>query len=83
MSYTLTLEPEVRSGAEAYAVKRGMTLDDVINSYLVLIAKLGRECNASRSKPKVSDYIGYGLKFDPEPKTTAEYMSEMREGESA
>lgn len=34
-----------------------------------------------RRKPKVSDFIGYGLKFDDKPMTTAEYMAEMREGE--
>jgi hypothetical protein len=35
-----------------------------------------------RTKPNVSDFIGYGLKFDNTPMTTAEYMAEMREGES-
>jgi len=38
---------------------------------------------ARRVRPNVSDFIGYGLKFDDRPTTTAEYMAEMREGETA
>ena len=83
MSYTMTLEPEVRRGAEAYAARRGMTLEGVINAYLVMISRSEAEHEVVRRRPKVSDFIGYGLKFDPGCTSTEEYMREMREGESA
>ena len=87
MSYTMTMEPEVSRGAEAYAARRGMTLEGVINAYLVVIAKRAADHTAEREvvrhRPKVSDFIGYGLKFDPGCTSTDEYMREMREGESA
>ena len=46
-----------------------------------LIEKEAARIRAERSrrvKPNVSDFIGYGLKFDDTPMTTAEYMAEMR-----
>ena len=67
MSYTLTMEPEVRRGAEEYAARRGMTLEDVINAYLVVIAKRAEDHTAEREvvrhRPKVSDFTRTGASF--------------------
>ena len=39
MSYTLTVPPSVVRGAETYADSRGVSLDDLLCDYLVMIAK--------------------------------------------
>ena len=46
-------------------------------------ARIRAEQLSRRVKPKVSDYIGYGLRFDDNVVTTTEYMAEVREGENA
>ena len=39
MSYTLAVPPSVVRGAETYADSRGVSLDDLVCDYLVMIAK--------------------------------------------
>ena len=35
----------------------------------------------SQKKPCIADFIGYGRRFNPEYRSTAEIMKELREGE--
>ena len=58
MSYTMTLEPEVRRGAEAYAARRGMTLEGVINAYLAVIAKKSEDPATERRHPSFMRFCG-------------------------
>ena len=58
MSYTMTMEPEVRRGAEAYAARRGMTLEGVINAYLIVIAKRAEDRVAERRRPSFMRFCG-------------------------
>lgn len=86
MSYTMTMEPEVQRGAEAYAARKGMTLEDVIKAYLVFIAKqeevIASSCHVGKAKRKSAiDLIGCCRHFNKEHRSTAEIMKELREGE--
>ena len=56
MSYTLTVPPSVVRGAETYADSRGMTLNDLVCDYLVMIAK--------DPEPPVRNRIQFGLLKD-------------------
>ena len=66
MSYTMTMEPRIRTAAEACAVKRGLTLEGLINSCLVMVIKeesegekLGRELDEVVSGLPVLDGAPY------------------------
>jgi hypothetical protein len=39
MSYTLTMEPDLKQKAEAYAARQGATLDGIIRAYLVSVVQ--------------------------------------------
>ena len=58
MSYTMTMEPEVQRGAEAYAAKRGMTLEGIINAYLVVLARRANEPVEERRRPSFMRFCG-------------------------
>ena len=49
--------------------------------YQVVLIKLEPN-TAVRSKPRVSDYLGYGRRFHPEYRSTDDVMKELREGET-
>ena len=52
-------------------------------SYQVILVKIGGQQTPQTSPRRRSarDLIGYGRKFDPEYRSTAEVMRELREGE--
>ena len=83
MSVALELPPvieeEVRCCANAQGVSFAQFLVEIVEKEVARI----RAERSKRRRPNVSDFIGYGLKFDDTPMTTAEYMAEMRDGESA
>jgi len=50
--------------------------------YQVILMKMGNTAEiVEPKKPRISDIIGYGRKFNPEYRSTAEVMKELREGE--
>jgi len=50
--------------------------------YQVILVKMATQAEAVVSqKPRISDFIGYGRKFNPAYRSTAEVMKELREGE--
>lgn len=50
--------------------------------YRIVILKMRKSAEAVEPpKPNVRDFIGYGRKFNPEYRSTAEIMKELREGE--
>ena len=52
--------------------------------YRVVLLKMGSPAGTvAPKKPNVRDFIGYGRKFNPEYRSTAEIMKELREGEEA
>ena len=51
-------------------------------TYHVILVKVGRDVTTDSPKRKSAvDLIGYGRKFNPEYRSTAEIMKELREGE--
>ena len=80
MSVALELPPVIEQEVRYCANARGISF---VQFLFELVEKEAARIRAERSrrvKPNVSDFIGYGLKFDDTPMTTAEYMAEMREG---
>jgi len=50
--------------------------------YRVVLLKMGSpKETVAANKPNVRDFIGYGRRFNPEYRSTAEIMKELREGE--
>ena len=50
--------------------------------YRAVLLKIGTTAEiAAPKKPNVRDFIGYGRRFNPEYRSTAEIMKELREGE--
>ena len=82
MSIALDLPPAVERDVRCCADARGISLAQLVFELVAKEAARIREERARRVKPNVCDFIGYGLKFDPTPMTTAQYMAEMREGEA-
>ena len=82
MSIALDLPPVIEQDVRYCANARGISLAHVVFELVEREAARIRSERASRVKPNVSDFIGYGLRFDDKPTTTAEYMAEMREGEA-
>ena len=39
MSYTMTMEPDLKHKAEAYAARQGTTLDGIIRAYLISVVQ--------------------------------------------
>ena len=82
MSIALDLPPVIEQDVRYCANARGISLAQFVFELVEREAARIRSERASRVKPNVSDFIGYGLRFDDKPTTTAEYMAEMREGEA-
>lgn len=92
MSYTLNIDPEIIRKGESYALRNGTTLDALIRACAIVIASQGEvksdlEVMPRRSlqplrgeKPCIADLIGYGARFHT-PRSTEEWMKELREGE--
>ena len=83
MSIALDLPPVVEQDVRYCANARGISFAQFVFELVEKEAARIRSERSSRVKPNVSDFIGYGLRFDDKPTTTAEYMVEMREGETA
>ena len=81
MSYTMTIEPEIEREAKVYASYRGFSMEQFFVYCVEKECARMRQERTNRKKPNVSDFIGYGLKFDSRCTSTEEYMREMREGE--
>ena len=75
----LVIEQEVRYCANARDVSFVQFLSELVEKEAARIRTERFRC----AKPNASAFIGYGLKFDDTPMTTAEYMAEIREGEAA
>jgi hypothetical protein len=82
MSVALELPPVIEQEVRYCANARGISFVQFLFELVEKEAARIRAERARRVKPNVSDFIGYGLKFDDTPMTTAEYMAEMREGEA-
>ena len=50
--------------------------------YQVILVKINRDDELKRKKPNIMDFVGYGKRFHPEYRSTAEVMNELREGEA-
>lgn len=83
MSIALDLPPAVERDVRCCADERGISFAQFVFELVAKEAARIRSERAHRVKPNVSDFLGYGLKFDQTPMTTAEYMAEMREGEAS
>lgn len=83
MSIALDLPPIIEQDIKYCANARGISFSQFVFELVEKEAARIRSERANRVKPNVSDFIGYGLRFDDNPMTTAEYMAEMREGEKA
>lgn len=83
MSIALDLPPAVERDVRCCANERGISFAQFVFELVAKEAARIRTERTHRAKPNVSDYLGYGLKFDSTPMTTAEYMAEMREGEAS
>lgn len=83
MSIALDLPPIIEQDVRYCANARGISFAQFVFELVEKEAKRIRTERLTRVKPNVSDFIGYGLRFDDKPVTTAEYMAEMREGEMA
>jgi len=81
MSISLELPSAVEQDVRCYANERGVSLVQFVLEAVTKEAARVRAESAKRAKPNIADFLGYGLKFDSTPMTTAEYMAEMREGE--
>ena len=92
MSYTLNIEPEIIRDAEVYAKRNGTTLEQLVRA-CVLVAATQKDMSDTGhgdvgvavrpfrgEKPRIADMIGYGAKFHT-PRSTEEWMKELREGE--
>lgn len=82
MSVALDLPPTIEQEVRYCANMRGISFAQFVFDLVEKEAARIRAERSRRVKPNVSDFIGYGLKFDDTPMTTAEYMAEMREGEA-
>ena len=82
MSVALDLPPTIEQEVRYCANMRGISFAQFVFDLVEKEAIRIRAERSRRAKPNVSDFIGYGLKFDNTPMTTAEYMAEMREGEA-
>lgn len=65
MSYTMTMEPDLKRKAEAYAARQGMTLDGVIRAYLVTIVT--HETRGERRARELREFIAAQPKRDGAP----------------
>ena len=83
MSIALDLPPVIEQDVRYCANARGISFAQFVFELVEREAACIRAERANRVKPNVSDFIGYGLKFCDKPATTAEYMTEMREGDMA
>jgi len=81
MSIALELSSEVEQDVRCCANERGISLVQFVLEVVAKEAARVRAESTKRAKPNIADFLGYGLKFDSTPMTTAEYMAEMREGE--
>ena len=77
LEFPAGFEQDIRYGAAMRGISTVQFIFELVEREAIRI----RAERAKRSKPNVSDFIGYGLKFCNKPETTAEYMAEMREGE--
>ena len=94
MSYTLNIEPEIIRDAEVYAKRNGTTLEQFVRACVLVAATQKDRTEAGHGdvgiavrpfhgeKPRIADMIGYGAKFHT-PRSTEEWMKELREGEGA
>ena len=82
MSIALDLPPVIEQDVRYCANARGISFAQFVFELVEREAARIRAERTNRVKPNVSDFIGYGLRFDDKPTTTAEYMAEMREGEA-
>lgn len=82
MSIALDLPPSIEQDVMYCANARGISFAQFVFELVEKEAIRIRYERSRRAKPNVSDFIGYGLQFDDKPTTTAEYMAEMREGET-
>ncbi len=92
MSYTLNIEPEIIHDAEVYAKRNGTTLEQFVRACVLVAATQKDAAVAGRAdlgvairplrgeKPHIADLIGYGARFHT-PRSTEEWMKELREGE--
>lgn len=83
LSVALDLPPAIEQTVRNCAKARGISFAQFVFELVEREAARIHAEQARRVRPNVSDFIGYGLKFDDRPTTTAEYMAEMREGETA
>ena len=65
MSYTMTMEPDLRRKAEAYAARQGMTLDGIIRAYLVTI--VAHETRGERRARELHEFIAAQPKLEGLP----------------
>ena len=65
MSYTMTMEPDLRCRAEAYAARQGMTLDGLIRAYLATVVKY--ETRGERRARELHEFIAAQPKREGEP----------------
>jgi hypothetical protein len=92
MSYTLNIEPEIIRDAEVYAKRNGTTLEQFVRACVLVAATQKDMADTGHGdvgvavrpfcgeKPRIADMIGYGAKFHT-PRSTEEWMKELREGE--
>ncbi len=56
MSYTMTMEPDLKFKAEAYAARQGKTLDGIIRAYLVAVVR--NETRGERRARELHELVG-------------------------
>jgi len=55
MSYTMTIEPEVMHKAQACALRRGVTVDALVRSYLVSLVR--QETRGERISKRLDAFV--------------------------